>query len=149
MSLQVDIIRDVDTQGLPDDQAFKRWAELAAEGRAADSELCIRIVDAAESQRLNSEFRGIDKPTNVLSFPFEAPPGIPVNILGDLAICSEVMQLEAKEQGKLEEHHWAHLVIHGVLHLLGFDHIKNVDAEVMEALETKLLAHLGISDPYL
>lgn len=149
MSLQVDIIRDVDTQGLPDDEAFKRWAELAAEGRAKDAELCIRIVDAAESQRLNSEFRGIDKPTNVLSFPFEAPPGIPVNILGDLAICSEVMQREAKEQGKLEEHHWAHLVIHGVLHLLGFDHIKNVDAEVMEALETKLLAHLGISDPYL
>lgn len=149
MSLQVDVIRDVDAQGLPDDAAFKRWAELAAEGRAEDTELCIRIVDAAESQRLNSEFRGIDKPTNVLSFPFEAPPGIPVNILGDLAICSEVMQREAKEQGKLEEHHWAHLVIHGVLHLLGFDHIKNVDAEVMEALETKLLAHLGISDPYL
>lgn len=149
MALQVDIIRDVDTQGLPDDEAFTRWANLAAEGKAEGAELCIRIVDAAESRRLNNEFRGLDKATNVLSFPFEAPADIPVNILGDLAICSDVMQREAKEQAKLEEHHWAHLVIHGVLHLLGFDHIKNVDAETMEALETKLLAHLGISDPYL
>lgn len=149
MALQVDIIRDVDAQGLPDDKAFTRWANLAIEGKSEGAELCIRIVDAAESRRLNNEFRGVDKPTNILSFPFEAPAGIPVNILGDLAICCEVMQREAKEQGKLEEHHWAHLVIHGVLHLLGFDHIKNVDAKIMEALETKLLAHLGISDPYL
>ncbi len=148
MAISVDVIRDVESDSLPSDQDFSHWANLAAHGRSDGAELCIRLVDETESQTLNRDYRGKDKPTNVLSFPFEAPPGLPINILGDLAICASVVEREATEQNKPVQHHWAHMVIHGVLHLLGFDHINDEDAEIMEALEVKLLASLDIPDPY-
>lgn len=120
---------------------------------AHDTALTIRVVDEAESQALNNEYRGKDKPTNVLSFPFEMPEGLPVGalppMLGDLAICAAVVQREAQQQLKDADAHWAHMIIHGVLHLLGYDHIDDDDAEIMEALEIELLAGLGYTNPYI
>ncbi len=110
--------------------------------------LVVRVVDAAESARLNARYRGRSGPTNVLSFPFEAPPGVPVDHLGDLVICAEVVRREAREQGKPLADHWAHMIVHGTLHLLGYDHVRPEDAAVMEPLEVELLARLGVPDPY-
>ena len=153
MSLSLEVIRDVDDSSLPEDQDFECWAQLAISGRRDGGELCIRIVTPEESQELNRDYRGKDKSTNVLSFPFEAPPielpdDLPIDILGDLAICAEVVAREAQEQNKVLAHHWAHMVIHGTLHLLGFDHINDDEAEIMESLERELLAQLQIPDPY-
>src|SRR5210317_800296 len=111
MGIVVDVIRDFESAELPTDEQLESWANLAAADRKPGAELCIRIVDATESQQLNADYRGKDKPTNVLSFPFEAPPGLPVNILGDLAICAEVVAHEAEQQNKQLAHHWAHMVI--------------------------------------
>ncbi|KEA64417.1 Metal-dependent hydrolase YbeY, involved in rRNA and/or ribosome maturation and assembly [Marinobacterium lacunae] len=148
MSFDIDLQIDVNDSDLPEREAFQRWVTTALEGRRERGEVCIRIVSSDESQSLNHEYRGKDKPTNVLSFPFDVPPGVPIDLLGDLAICSEVVRNEAHEQGKPLHDHWAHMVIHGTLHLLGFDHIKDDEAEEMEALERELLARLGIADPY-
>lgn len=147
MALSIEIIRDIASDDLPSDMDLQRWANLAAEHQD-DYELCIRIVDINESQELNSTYRGKDKPTNVLSFPFEQMPGIDLKILGDIAICAPIVEREAREQNKATNDHWAHLVIHGVLHLRGFDHITDTDAEIMEQLERDLLKQLQISDPY-
>ncbi|KZZ36179.1 rRNA maturation RNase YbeY [Oleiphilus sp. HI0086] len=111
-------------------------------------ELTVRIVDKEESRSLNSQYRGKDKPTNVLSFPFEAPAEIELNLLGDLVICAPVVAKEAAEQSKQEIAHWAHMVVHGTLHLQGYDHIEDDEADMMEALEVKILAELGFPDPY-
>ncbi len=129
---------------------LSQWVDttLAAAEAPPASELTIRIVDETEGRQLNHDYRGRDKPTNVLSFPFDAPPGIELNLLGDLVICAPVVEREAQEQGKQEIAHWAHLVVHGTLHLLGFDHIEDEEAEEMEALETRILAELGFPDPY-
>ena len=108
----------------------------------------MRIVDEAEGRALNARWRGRDYATNVLSFPAELPPGVALPLLGDLVVCAPVVAREAAEQGKPEADHWAHLVIHGTLHLLGFDHESESDAVVMEGLERELLAGLGIGDPY-
>lgn len=148
MSIAVDVQYAIDAAGLPAEGDFSRWVETVLKERKVDGEICIRIVDAEESQSLNAEYRGKDKPTNVLSFPFEVPPGIPVTLLGDLVICAEVVATEADEQEKALFDHWAHMVVHGTLHLLGFDHINDDDAEEMEALERTLLARLNIADPY-
>ncbi|WP_439650185.1 rRNA maturation RNase YbeY [Isoalcanivorax beigongshangi] len=131
-----------------------QWADLAARAAGGGAgELVVRLVSRAESQELNRDYRGKDAPTNVLSFPFEMPDGIELDddelILGDLAICAEVVAEEARTQCKPEQAHWAHMVIHGVLHLLGYDHIEEQDAALMEALETELLNALGHDDPYL
>lgn len=135
---------------LPTEEQLTLWASTALKGRTdfEEPELTIRLTDEEESQALNSEYRGKDKPTNVLSFPFEMPPGIPLELLGDLVICVGVVEQEAQEQAKTTEAHWAHMVIHGCLHLLGYDHIKDNEAEEMEALERDLLASLGYPDPY-
>ncbi len=135
---------------LPTEEQLSLWASTALLGRTEfeEPELTIRLTDEEESQALNSEYRGKDKPTNVLSFPFEMPPGIPLELLGDLIICVGVVEREAQEQAKTTEAHWAHMVIHGCLHLLGYDHIKDDEAEEMEALERDLLASLGYPDPY-
>jgi probable rRNA maturation factor len=129
---------------------LSKWVDATlAEAKAVpDSELTIRIVDKEESRSLNLQYRGIDKPTNVLSFPFEAPPGIELNLLGDLVICAPTVEKEASEQGKLQVSHWAHLVIHGTLHLLGYDHIEEREAEEMESLEKVIMCTLGYPDPY-
>ena len=108
----------------------------------------MRFVDNQESQQLNKAYRGKDKATNVLSFPFQNPPGITLPLLGDLVICKPVVEKEAIEQGKTLTAHWAHMLIHGTLHLLGFDHIIEEEAVEMENLESKLLIELGFAAPY-
>jgi probable rRNA maturation factor len=136
--------------GLPSPVSFRRWVEAALRGakRRKPAELAIRIVGAAEGRTLNRDYRGKDYATNVLSFPVELPPGMLLPLIGDLAICAPVVLREAAEQGKATRDHWAHLTIHGVLHLLGYDHVEDGEAEAMEALETRILAGLGIADPY-
>ena len=145
--LTVDL-QDVFTgDGVPGEKQFQAWAQLAWLGDEP-SEVTIRIVDVPESQALNHQYRGKDKPTNVLSFPFEAPAGITVPLAGDLVICAPVVEKEAREQHKEPVAHWAHMVVHGMLHLQGYDHIEDEEAEVMEALEVRLLAQLGFGNPY-
>ena len=127
--------------------AGKKAADKKTAGHKV--ELSLRLVDEAESADLNQRYRGKAGPTNVLSFPFEPPPGIKgPRYLGDLVICVPVVVREAAEQGKATEAHWAHLVVHGVLHLLGYDHLDETEAQEMEALETRLLANLGFPPPY-
>jgi probable rRNA maturation factor len=138
-------------KGVPASASFRRWIEAALKGarRRKASEESVRIVDAEEGRALNLQYRGRDYATNVLSFPVELPPGVDLPLIGDLVICAPVVAREAAEQGKKPADHWAHLTVHGTLHLLGYDHIDEAEAEVMEALETKVLAGLGISDPYI
>lgn len=148
MKPSIEVQRATEAADIPGDEQFQSWVETALKGRFDGGELCIRVVDSHESQALNLQYRGKDKPTNVLSFPFEVPEGIELDLLGDLVICAKVVAHEAAEQQKPLLNHWAHLVIHGTLHLLGYDHIKDEDAEEMEALERQLLADLSIPDPY-
>jgi probable rRNA maturation factor len=138
-----------DGNNLPAETDFQRWLEAAVTPFQPESEVTIRLVDETESNELNLTYRGKDKPTNVLSFPFEAPPGIELPLLGDLIICRQVVEQEAAEQGKTVEAHWAHMVVHGTLHLLGYDHIEDEEAEEMEALETEIMLALGYPDPYI
>lgn len=142
-------IASENSAGLPSEQDFQRWLEAVLPQFQPESEVTIRIVDEAESRELNHTYRGKDKPTNVLSFPFEAPPEIELPLLGDLIICRQVVAQEAVEQQKTEEEHWAHMVVHGCLHLLGYDHIEDDEAEEMEALETDIMQQMGYTDPYL
>lgn len=145
--LTVDLQRVVEDAGIPEDTALELWAQKAWLGNHP-SEVTIRIVNNDESAELNGQYRGKDRPTNVLSFPFEAPAGITVPLAGDLVICAPVVEKEAKDQHKALEAHWAHMVVHGMLHLQGYDHIEDHDAEVMEALEIRLLEQLGYGNPY-
>jgi probable rRNA maturation factor len=148
MSIELDLQIACNFDDLPSEQQFTLWAEKALLPYREQAELTIRIADEQESQELNSQYRGKDKPTNVLSFPFEAPPGIELPLVGDLIICPQVVKRESIEQEKPFHEHFAHMVIHGCLHLLGFDHINEQDAMEMESLEKEFLAELGISDPY-
>lgn len=138
-----------DTTGLPDEAQFQAWLDAVIPQFQEESEVTIRLVDEAESHDLNLTYRGKDKSTNVLSFPFEAPPGIELPLLGDLIICRQVVEREALEQVKPLDAHWAHMVIHGSLHLLGYDHIEDEEADEMEGLETEIMLALGFSDPYI
>lgn len=134
---------------IPAATALQQWADMVfVMLDLFDQEMTLRFVGIDESQALNSQFRGKDKPTNVLSFPFESPPGMEMPLLGDLVICAPVISQEAQEQGKLVSHHYAHMIVHGILHLLGYDHIDDAQAEEMEALEIRILAELDIDDPY-
>lgn len=136
-------------QTVPEFAEFLLWCERALEQRAAASELTVRLVDEPEGRALNAQYRNKDYATNVLSFPADIPDGLlDIPLLGDLVICVPVVVREANEQGKSLQAHWAHLVIHGCLHLLGYDHLENAEAEEMEALERQLLADLGYPDPY-
>ncbi|WP_165855448.1 rRNA maturation RNase YbeY [Marinobacter sp. JSM 1782161] len=146
--LAVDIQHASAAAGLPDDDNLATWAAKGWQGDE-DSEVTLRIVDEDESAALNGQYRQKDRPTNVLSFPFEQPEGITLPLAGDLVICAPVVAREAHEQGKTLSAHWAHMVIHGMLHLQGYDHIDDRDAEIMETLEIRLLAELGFSNPYL
>jgi len=161
--------------GVPHATSLTKWANAAYASLGARAPaglpLTIRIVSALESRTLNRTWRGKDKPTNVLSFPAtdfgldargagqkritkaasnlaRAPWPEPHALLGDLAICAPVVAREAREQGKTSQAHWAHMVVHGVLHLLGYDHENDDDADVMEAREVKILAQFGYANPY-
>ncbi|MGY2572594.1 rRNA maturation RNase YbeY [Vibrio sp. C8] len=150
MSIELDLQLAVeDEKGLPSEANFATWLETAITPFQDQAEVTIRIVDSEESHQLNMDYRGKDKPTNVLSFPFEAPPGMELDLLGDLVICRQVVEQEASEQNKPLLAHWAHMVVHGSLHLLGYDHIEDDEAEEMESLETELMQKLGFEDPYL
>jgi len=142
----------ISRKGVPSALSFKRWASAALDGRRHEAALAIHLVDAEEGHTLNREYRQKDYATNVLSFPAERPPGFPDDLafplLGDLIICAPVVAREAQEQGKPLNAHYAHLTIHGVLHLLGFDHEEETEAEDMEQREREILARLGIRDPY-
>lgn len=150
MSIELDLQLAVeDEQGLPTEQDIQQWLDKTIPQFQENAELTIRIVDTEESHQLNHEYRGKDKPTNVLSFPFEAPPGIELDLLGDLIICRQVVEKEAEEQNKPLLAHWAHMVVHGSLHLLGYDHIEDDEAEEMESLETEIMQAMGFEDPYI
>ena len=153
----VELQSDLPVAGLPAADRLQHWAQTAARlVGGASGEITIRIVDAAEGQALNRNYRGKDYPTNVLSFPFQPPEGMPKamqaelgeRIIGDIAICAAVVERESKDQGKAVDAHWAHMVIHGVLHLLGHDHVEDAGAEIMEALEVQALDELGYPNPY-
>ncbi|MBV35274.1 MAG: rRNA maturation RNase YbeY [Rickettsiales bacterium] len=165
-TLDLELQIATNAKGLPQEAQFSAWAQAAVSkvlNNQKPTALTIRIVSSDESQELNHQFRGKNRPTNVLSFPFELPEDLPPElmqellqemlpeekVLGDLAICAEVVAKEAEQQGKKLEDHWAHMVIHGCLHLLGYDHIKDEEAEIMEALEAEILAELGINNPYI
>jgi probable rRNA maturation factor len=148
MPLEIDLQPAASNVAIPGESLFHRWVAAALEGRRADAELAVRIVDEAEGLELNSRYRGRDYATNVLSFPVELPEGVDLPMLGDLVICAAVVNREAQEQGKSSEAHWAHMVVHGVLHLLGYDHQRDDEAEVMENIEREIMARLGYPDPY-
>lgn len=149
MSVILDLqLACADTANLPGEADFQRWLDAAVLPFQAEAEVTIRLVDEAESNQLNLTYRGKDKPTNVLSFPFECPPGIELPLLGDLIICRQVVEREADEQNKPLLAHWAHMVVHGSLHLLGYDHIEDGEAEEMEALEVEFMQALGYDNPY-
>ncbi|WP_218353963.1 rRNA maturation RNase YbeY [Alteromonas lipotrueiana] len=134
---------------IPQASQLQQWADMVfVMLDLYDQEMTLRFVGIEESQSLNHQFRGKDKPTNVLSFPFESPPGMEMPLLGDLVVCAPIISREANEQNKQVAHHYAHMIVHGILHLLGYDHIDDAQAEEMEALEIRILAELAIDDPY-
>ncbi|KIQ25826.1 rRNA maturation RNase YbeY [Xanthomonas campestris pv. raphani] len=138
--------------GLPSSVSFRKWVAAALKGRIREADLAVRVVDEKEGCSLNHHYRGKDYATNVLSFPAEMPEGLPKGVkmplLGDLVICAPVVAREAAEQGKSLSAHYAHLTVHGTLHLLGWDHEDDKEADAMEQLEREILAELGIDDPY-
>lgn len=149
MKLHVDI-QTACTEPVPAAQDIRNWIATALDERVMQEqvEVSVRLVDEEEMAKLNATYRGKTGATNVLSFPASLPAELDLPLLGDIVICAPVVSREALEQGKSTRQHWAHLVIHGVLHLLGFDHQERTEAEAMEARETALLALLGFGDPY-
>lgn len=147
---QIIVQRAVSNISIPSTAQFKRWAKAVLQEKMANAEVTIRVVDKDEITTLNSTYRHKNKPTNVLSFPFEMPEGVELEtpILGDIVICAEVIEAEARDQHKPVEAHWAHMVVHGLLHLLGYDHEKDDDAEKMETEEIAILGELGFNNPY-
>ena len=137
-----------DNQNLPTEEQIMQWLNVILPQFMDNAEITIRIVGEQESQQLNNTYRHKDKPTNVLSFPFESPIEIEVPLLGDLIICKQVVEAEAKEQHKSLTAHWAHMIVHGCLHLLGYDHILDEEAEEMENIEIDIMQQLGFNNPY-
>ena len=148
MTISVDIQTVCEHPHLPSDEQIQSWVETVLLPYNRSFELTVRLVTTNESQTLNLQYRGKDKPTNVLSFPFEVPEGIELDLLGDIIICADVVEQEAKEQSKTLDAHWAHMIVHGCLHLLGFDHIEQEEAEEMESIEIEALAKIGYANPY-
>ena len=132
----------------PSGRSLSTWARAALGARRGAVELAVRLVPPAESRRLNRHYRGKDAPTNVLSFPASVDPAVRPRPLGDVVICPAVLKREAREQGKSERAHWAHLLVHGVLHLVGYDHEADGDAQRMERREIAVLRRLGFANPY-
>lgn len=150
MAYQLDIEIACEGASVPPEASLQAWlgAALDAAGADKDAEVSVCIVDEAEGQALNAQYRHKDYPTNVLSFPADIPAEVGIPLLGDLVVCAPVVAREAAEQGKSLEAHWAHMLVHGTLHLLGYDHIEEAEAEEMEALETGVLTQLGFPPPY-
>lgn len=149
----IDVQIGCDVAGLPQIEQLTLWCNRALNANKPDAEIALRIVDKIEIQTLNKQFRGKDCPTNVLSFPVELPEclantELTLQELGDIIICAEVVAEEALEQNKSAEAHWAHMIVHGTLHLQGYDHVEDDDAEEMEALETQIITALGYPEPY-
>ncbi|MUV15550.1 rRNA maturation RNase YbeY [Noviluteimonas gilva] len=134
--------------GLPAAVSFRKWVAAALKGRIREADLAIRIVGTKEGRALNRHYRGRDYATNVLSFPAELPEGVVLPLLGDIVLCAPVIAREAREQKKALIDHYAHLTVHGALHLLGWDHEDAREADCMEQLEREILAEMGIEDPY-
>lgn len=145
---RVDIQRAVQGSGLPDSGRIRRWAAAVLETRVQGTESVIRLVDSEESATLNQTYRNKSGPTNVLSFSYGPFANQPVKLLGDVVICAPLVAAEATRQNKDPDTHWAHLVVHGLLHLLGYDHCDDRDALEMEALELEILSGMGYPDPY-
>ena len=153
MTVWVDVHNATDDDNVPEPPDVESWVAYAvrASGAGTNTEVSVRIVEASEIHAMNREYRGMDKPTNVLSFPAGEVAGLPADVprpLGDVVICAEVVRDEAAAQGKPVANHWAHMLVHGTLHLLGYDHVTDAEAGDMEALEVRILADLGVPDPY-
>jgi len=144
----IDLQVACESEDVPDPDSIQRWITAALRDERAAAEISVRIVDSAECRELNHRYRDKDKPTNVLSFPADLPPELELPLLGDLVICAPVVVQEAREQHKTPDAHWAHMLVHGTLHLLGYDHIEDREAERMEALETEIITQLGYPPPY-
>ncbi len=148
MSIELELQIASTAKTLPHPAQIREWVSLALWQRAETAELTIRIVDEEESAELNWQYRSKGGPTNVLSFPYEVPPGVVSRMLGDIVICAPIVEAEANQFNKPLLAHWAHMVIHGLLHLLGYSHEIDEDANAMESLETELLIKLGFPPPY-
>ncbi len=148
MPLEVEVQVESDSGEIPSGSDIRHWIAAAIGSRRADTELTVRVVDEAESAALNKRFRNNTNATNVLSFPAEIPAPVGSALLGDIVICAPVVKSEAMVRNRPAKAHWAHLVVHGALHLLGFDHETENQAREMETEETAILAGLGFSDPY-
>ena len=149
MSYQIDIESNSQSAQIPALAELERWISAALNSQQFETaEVSVYIVDEDEGQELNAQYRGKNYPTNVLSFPADIAEEVGISLLGDLVVCAPVVEREAKEQGKALQAHWAHMLIHGTLHLVGFDHIEDDDAEIMEALETQIVTGLGYPAPY-
>lgn len=146
--LDVQYAVDASRGEIPDEETIHTWVAAALQGQGDHAELTVRITDIDEITRLNSEYRNKAGATNVLSFPADLPAELEIPLLGDIVICAPVVEKEAQEQQKTLEAHWAHMVVHGTLHLLGYDHIDDADALLMESKETEILSKLGFPDPY-
>lgn len=149
MAIILDIQSASSSEDAPDEQSMKRWVSAAIVSKTGDTELSIRIVDERESQELNQTYRGSSGPTNVLSFPFDAEIPEPLPLIGDVVICAPVVAREAEQQNKELKAHWAHMIVHGVLHLQGYDHQNDTEAVIMETLESEIMQKLGFPQPYI
>jgi probable rRNA maturation factor len=149
MTYQIDIENNSQSLLIPSQEKCEIWITAVLKNQQInEAEVSVYIVDEDESQELNSQYRGKENPTNILSFPADIPEEVGIPLLGDLVICAPVVEREAQEQQKTVDAHWAHMLVHGSLHLLGYDHIEDDEAELMEALETNIITGLGFSAPY-
>jgi len=150
VDLQLALASDIDLTTVPTEVMFSQWANNAyGDVSQKPSDVTIRLSTEQEIQQLNAQYRNKNKPTNVLSFPVDLEPELDLPLLGDVIVCHSVLVTEAKQQGKRLHDHYAHMVTHGILHLCGYDHQSDEQANIMEALETRLLARIGVADPYL
>jgi probable rRNA maturation factor len=146
--MKITIQYAADKKLAPAKTQINNWAKQALADFPEKTDVTIRIVDTAEMTQLNTTYRKKSGPTNVLSFPAEIPAGVADTVLGDIVICAEVVNREAAEQHKPPEAHWAHMVVHGIFHLLGYDHENDNDADIMEKLEIAVMQKLGFANPY-
>ena len=146
--VHVDVMNNSSSLMSPNQHDIKKWVEMSVGLHRSKAEVSLLIVDEKEGAELNRQWRGKEGPTNVLSFPSDLPPELKLPLLGDIIICAPVVEREAKEQKKSIDAHWAHMIVHGTLHLLGYDHVDDNEADKMESLEEEILSKIGYPDPY-